>query len=377
MAAHTCRFLLYLIVTFVALPGRAFCVEGALQILLGRSQAVVIGEVTSGSFFGDELNLSLQVDRVLSGEILPGAAVNVHGRSYVNHAGNAVPLPRVRGLWFLGGESNSWELVTIGPVIFLYNYYAVPPGEIAATFKYPKSASLAEQVVLEMASAVTTFGKEDQDEFARAARAFQDFYGIDTPTVRNAYRTLSAAPDAEVKVLGLAGLIQVVPDADLLASVLRDVETLSQTRGFGLVVNAIEGLTTTDSETVRRLGDFVNISSQPRLVYAAACALRAIHTREALPALAKLLDNKDEEIQNLAVGGMAAYAENLPVITADNSVDLSWLTPVGPRRFETSDMGDYLAYGQFRDQSQKQEILSYWRNWWTAAKPQLDLQTPK
>jgi hypothetical protein len=96
---------------------------------------------------------------------------------------------------------------------------------------------------------------------------------------------------------------------------------------------------------------------------AAVRALASIHTQEALPFLATLLNSSDPDEQERAVYGLSAFANGCPIQTNDNAVNMAYLQCDQPTPYRTADT---IANFGFRPGPPDQEaaLVSFWQAWW-------------
>jgi HEAT repeat protein len=97
---------------------------------------------------------------------------------------------------------------------------------------------------------------------------------------------------------------------------------------------------------------------------AAAFALAAIHTQQALPYLAALMTDADPEMRAESVRGFGSFANGLPVPTMAGTPSLSYLQPQPNSAFRTDDTITRHALNiQYIEQNESQ-YLPFWRAWW-------------
>ena len=81
---------------------------------------------------------------------------------------------------------------------------------------------------------------------------------------------------------------------------------------------------------------------------AVAGALSRMHTRQTLPYLAGLMMDRDITLRSLAVGGLASFANNVPIGSHEPAA--------GPWPYRTDDT---IAHSGFDGSD-----VSFWQTWW-------------
>ena len=161
-------------------------------------------------------------------------------------------------------------------------------------------------------------------------------------------------------------------DTGALSQVEQKLDLLATSRSFVLIVNTIMDMRNQDPLVVKTLGRLATSTKPlPRLRWSAAYALRAIHTKDALPYLAKLLDSENPELQALAVSGISSFANNLPVVTAEKVRTMEWMKPQGPPRYPMDGVKEHEAHGQLADPVERAKYVNFWKGWWSAVEPQV------
>lgn len=180
------------------------------------------------------------------------------------------------------------------------------------------------------------------------------------------YTRLASSTSTNQRILGLAGLIR-EGDASALASVEQAAVSFAVFLERGVLLWSIEvDFRATDSVAVSILGRIATtqVPTLPGLRVAAARALSAIRGKEALPYLARLLDDPDSELRIEGVGGLASFAVGLPVQTTANVPSLGYL----PRRdgwpYTNQDTVEHFAMGAQAIKKDEAGYVNYWKSWW-------------
>src|SRR5439155_13110683 len=116
-----------------------------------------------------------------------------------------------------------------------------------------------------------------------------------------------------LRALGLSRMIA-RGDTGALSQGAKEVSVLSKSRWGGVFVSSFSGFRGKDPAAIRELGCITDASDSPiELRRAAAISLRAVHTKEAVPFLVRLLDSPDKDVRNNALHGLNAFVVGLPI----------------------------------------------------------------
>jgi hypothetical protein len=99
---------------------------------------------------------------------------------------------------------------------------------------------------------------------------------------------------------------------------------------------------------------------------AAVRALAAMHTKEALPFLATLLDSADPFEQGQGVFGLGAFANGCPPQTPGNVISMDYIKFKNPSAFKTDDTIAHFAFGgnPAADEPEHVARVAFWKAWW-------------
>jgi hypothetical protein len=347
-------FCLPLTATLIPLPNLAKQVEAA--------DAIVVAKLVRGTTVasGDRItsDLVLHIDRVLKGNPIPGAevAASLEGRNlFFSGVHSSSQTPQVYGIWFLSSTSVLPRLQSIGdpamaPVILPEQ---TPAGDRGNT----PEVSVANEIV----SALRWFANgKVQGEFSTLA---DNFRTLSPATTLPIYRQLAAEQSLDLRAVGIQGLIAAnEPEGPIqLASDWTKLTAANPQIGMPLM-----SYTNEDPSGVRALGS-------PALREHAAYALRAIHTKEALPALAVLLDSKNAIIQSQALSGFCLFVRNAPIVTPQSVPSMSWLQTRQPAPFLNPETERYChPGGTVYPSGDLAAYVNFWKSWWYAHKVEIE-----
>jgi hypothetical protein len=142
---------------------------------------------------------------------------------------------------------------------------------------------------------------------------------------------------------------------------------LSQSADIQPIISALMGYSNdTDSDAVRALGSLaVRESAEGQLRENASYALRVIHTKDAAPALAALLETQDERVRINALSGLCLFVRNAPTVTPQAVVSMSWMQSRKPAPLLNSETQSHCFMGGTPGNSgDLGPYVSFWRAWW-------------
>ena len=366
-------------------PNLAKRIESADAIIVAR---LIRGTtLVSGSQVSSDM--VLRVDRVLKGDLVAGSEIAAHleGRSYFlsENAKQSAIAEQFYGIWFLSSAARPYTVVSrdgnygeihFAPVILPEsapagegggNPAAAVANELAAAFHW-----MAEKFGAELTPQAERNGTPEQRKLGALYRnqfrsLSEDFRTLNESTTLLLYRQFAIDKSAPLRAVGITGLIA-ANDPEGVKRAAADWSELAATADVNPVIASLMSYSNDhDAPAVRALGTLaLRDPAEPGLRESVVYALRAIHTKETLPALAALLDSKDERVRSYALSGLCLFARNAPPVTPQSVPSMSWLQSRQPapllnpetQRFcllggTTGPAGDMDAYANF------------WKSWWT------------
>jgi HEAT repeat protein len=119
--------------------------------------------------------------------------------------------------------------------------------------------------------------------------------------------------------------------------------------------------------SVLDLVQLAEAASTPKDLRAAAVwAISAIHTKEALPFLAGLLNSQDPLEQVRGMFGLGSFANGYPPQTVDNSASMDYLRTDSKLSvaFSTAATKANFVAGGGGTAEQLAPLVAFWRDWW-------------
>ena len=329
----------------------------ALPELAASAQLIVVAELDEVPIPGRDLQL--HVRRVLKGE---GTVSLVRARWPQGLATSDPPQP-LHGVWFLNADGDRWTVLPpIQSVPVLDDLFIrVPAGDLPGPYQYAAGDPVLDKLVQELRAALAG------DEGASSqSRLYEELATVVRPRRTVAYAHIAELGPSHVESCPTVRLIR-----DWAALVTQPLESriaLAQDVPLGM---AAALCTVSDDAAVpalRGVTDALGLGPGS-LQYCVARALRNIHTQAALPELARFLDSPDPEIQYLAVGGFALFANNY--LSGEDTHD-------GPRVRGAWTTDTTLRMDPARPEflAHRQLYLDFWRAWWNCRPCRTDEQPP-
>ncbi|HSB16148.1 MAG TPA: HEAT repeat domain-containing protein, partial [Bryobacteraceae bacterium] len=328
-----------------------------LDFLLRDASAIVVagveGNIVNGTAVGN-----LVIERALRGELRPGSAVQLTwtGRQTVQPMSR--PLHKDRALFFLRKDAGGhWEIVpgTTGNVEFDMLYFLLPSGLKPEEYRAGPGATIEEKVFLELAWAASVGWPPDRGAVYDLLDVFRGH--LNSPAARKTFTQFSRSHVDKVQALDLRALIA-EGDLGALERVASEQDKLMASPfGRAIAEDLRFYFRNAEAAAVRILGPLATSeNTRQEFRIAAATALARVHTRESLQHLAGLLESPDLMLRTLAVGGLAMFANNVPV-NSHHPAPGDW-----PYRTE-----DTIAHSTMDPNTiarNESYYVGFWKNWW-------------
>jgi hypothetical protein len=216
---------------------------------------------------------------------------------------------------------------------------------------------------------VCAYAEKEHDWDADEA-VIQSLRETNTPTMYAALRRLSQSNQPVLRTIGIAGLIQrgdagslLQLEADLKGP-LSGIEHLQNTNCLSDLMAAIEcSYRSADPRAIAVLGRLAGSST--RLRRPSVDALRAIHTKDTLPWLQKILDGANAEEAYAAMWGIAGFATGMPVATIEGVVNFRNMAMDSNAPFYGSGMIKHLPNLEGFKQN-RALYAGFWKHWYAA-----------
>jgi hypothetical protein len=357
------------------------------------SEIIAVARMAGGTSFasGSEISsdIILHVERVLKGDLTPGIEISAHlaGRGYFTapEAKQSSITERLYGIWFLNTDAQSYEVVSrdghygelfAAPVILPENASPEKPGNTPA-----------ESVLNELTAALRSIadkqpgllnpraereGTAEQRTLAGLERGrfrglAEDLRTLDPAMTRQAWRDFAHDSSAALRVLGIQGLIE-ANDPEGIKRADADWDELSAAADVQPIIASLMGYSNdADGSAVSALGSLaLRKPGGAPLRENASYALRAIHTRQAVPALAALLDAEEERVRINALAGLCLFVRNAPTVTPQAVVSMAWMQSRQPAPLLNAETQSYCFMGGIPGRTDNLEpYITFWRAWWS------------
>jgi hypothetical protein len=341
----------------VAGPGGRFPVPG----LAAKADAIVVGAVQSLAT-GATISATITVEQVLKGSILPGSSVFVAWTpeipSTMLPAPSANARPKVgHGIFFLQrNPSGSWSLLPAagGDVgwedVYIRTPLNAPAGvrEVVGATLPPHPTPL-DRVLAEMVTALEAGAAVPYDlvGIARETRS----------TVLTAAFSRFLSKQDRLLTVGLRGSL-VSGDHSAILAARRNYAALSSGRDWAELLQDVRSYyVSTEPHAIQVLGEVATDNTTGMdLRTAAAAALARMHTQQSLPYLAKLLAEDNITLKTMAVGGLAGFANNVPIGSHEPAA--------GQWPYRTDDTIAHSVFDERLVSAREPYYVGFWMAWW-------------
>ena len=338
--------------------------SGADLAALGdSSDAIIVGTASALVQTADLVTFDLSVEGVIKGDVTMTVLHIYHpwSRRGVVITGGRSEQPAamgIRGMWFLKrSPSGGLDVVPAnGSDGAVMNLYLPVAQSLSTRYTVPANATPLDRAVVEFAA-----GAEAEGTGVR--QAVELLKSVKTSSVATVAAVYLTSPNPSFQAAGLAlSVAQNKPNA--LADLARLWPIVRSDPAVVHIVNALrDSFRDGAPNSVRQLASIANEFAELRP--AALNALAWIHTREALPALAALLQSDDPEEQMRGVIGLSAFANGCPIQTPDNVVTMDYLQFKNVSLYKTPETVAHFAFRRGPEE-QERELVAFWRSWWNA-----------
>jgi hypothetical protein len=334
-----------------------------VKVLVDNAGAVVIATILDGTVVAKALTLSLEVQEALKGPLQAGTVVQVNCRLSTEAAAMAATgVDKDRGVFFLRNTNGKWSIVPVTSGFipeFRGAFFVLPLNARPKTFGSDVQPSIHERILAEVAGALET-------RDSRLHGGFVDFMweyrSNPSPAMKALFAQFRSSTNDQLRTIGLRVSVA-NGDDQAFAEFQKGLATQAATVTAQMAEDIQYYFNATDPQSVAKLGRLVTSQSSPAGVRKASLtALARVHTRESLPYLAGFLDNPDAELQSLAVGGLAMFANNVP---AGGHEPAS-----GPWKYRTEETIRYSVMAPTIIKNSP-GVVAFWQSWWTEHRSEL------
>lgn len=359
---------LAVLVTLIGSPTTDCAGSGrySLKMLTDRADVILVADILQGSVSRDQISLTVSAVRVLKGRMQVGSVVTITSVDALRVPANRRAPDDDRGVFFLRSLSmGNWALLPpiSGYLFDVRETYIPVPKRTPLAIPPGIPASVLDRVIAEASANLEDTGPQPPIALDIASQ----YRNHRSPAVKALLNQFRESSNPKLRVQGLRGAI-IDGDEQALANIQQEVSGLSP----GWTATVSEELrnffASTSPRAIAGLGSLVLSSGVSReLRYAAATALARIHTRETLPLLATLLDDPDPALRARAVGGLAMFANNVPVGQYHPSP--------GQWKYRTEATLKNSVMDQ-RVIHANPAVVSFWKAWWNEHRRELETTAP-
>jgi len=340
---------------FVALATAGPASRASVSRLSAAADAIIVGPVQALTVNGT-VSATIVAERVLKGAIMQGTSIPVAWTSAFLQSMPRAPAATGRpstgyGIFFLQrNASGSWSLlpITNGDAVWEETYIhalaSAPQGlRDLVSAGAPPSPSALDNVLVEMLVNVEAGAPVPSEELTAIFRENK------SPVLVAAFTRFLSKQDVNFVCIGLRGSL-LSGDPSVISMIQQRYATLASARTWPALLDEIKRYyVNTAPQTIQTLGQIAaDTSVGADLRTAAAGALVRMHPQQSLPYLAQLLSDKDGTLRTMAVGGLAMFANNVPIGSHGPAA--------GPWPYRTDDT---IAHSGFAEAN-----VSFWQNWW-------------
>jgi hypothetical protein len=328
----------------------------SIKDLKTRSNAAVVAHSARWSIQDSALHVVLTVEKSIFGPLQPNSAVYAAYHPKMPSIKTQVPEELPRGLWFLKQDESGWVITPALPNRFASSrnlFFSLVEGALSE----PHESLSDEQLTIAAARGLLASGMHPFLWNHMLGRE-------DSPAMRRFLWELVGSLDALVHLVGLTQLLN-LGDVDALRS-LKEPRDFTGERDNEALADAVPHaihifFRNPAPEAIQLLGEFSNDATlKADLREAAAMALSAMHTRESLPYLAKLLDDPNPKLRGRGVIGLSFFANGIGVQSPYGGPTMPHLNNPSPSAYRTEQTARYLGF----DAANETEWIAFWKAWW-------------
>lgn len=351
-----------LVMAVLAVEARAN--TGAISIAIEKSEAIVVGYISTWTETDSNVSFDLTVDRVIAG-VIPFTVIHVD-HPWVRQAqrfnlgagqgGTRAFVERLYGVWCLKRPAPStWDILTrggrggdMGDL-----FWSASP-TLPTAYQYSPSAPTEDKVTLEVAAGIAAAGQVPE--------ALLNALGSsNTPAAQSVLSNFLNSPAPRFRAVGLAGLLGRNQPGSIASFValwpsIRD-DNYSRSFALSALRNDFRATDAASTQQLVILAETPSIDPDVRI--AAVRAISSIHTKEALPFLASLLSSADAEEARRGVFGLSSFANGCPPQTPDNVKSMDYLQFKNPSPYRTQE-----TMSAFLSPNDPSSQIAFWQQWW-------------
>jgi hypothetical protein len=330
--------------------------RATISALATQADAIVVGKLAANSSSGT-ITATIDIERMLKGSLKPGNQLVVQWSGPVWSTPDG-RLPDDHGLFFLHQTgSGTWAFlpVMVGDIAWR-DVFIQTPASVPATVRAAAAASMPpnpkplDSVLLELVTAADAGARFSVDLVA-LYRSYR------SPVLEAAFRRFSGGNDPWRIAAGVRGLIS-MGDPSVVHFIQQQHATMSATPFWPSALQELKVYyTSTDPTAIAALGALaVDTKAATDLRNAAAWALARVHTKAALPYLARLLSDPNPGLAAAGVGGLSSFANNVSIGSHEPAS--------GAWKYRTDDTIAYSVFDESLVARRPAYYVGFWKTWW-------------
>ncbi|MGA8581789.1 MAG: HEAT repeat domain-containing protein, partial [Bryobacteraceae bacterium] len=276
----------------------------------------------------------------------------------------------LHGIWFLKHTTTStWDLIpSSGIGGDASSLFWPTPAALPAAYAPAPGASLLDTLMLQAAAGLEAVGVMPQD-----LRGIIETYPPvpPSPAVQAILARWVTLPTPGFREVGVACMLDTgAPGA--VAQLVQLGPSIGEPWASTITTALEQSYRDSTPSSVTQLAQYASAGTTTAAMRKAAIrALAAIHTKEALPFLATLLNSSDPFEQGQGVYGLGAFANGCTPQTPGNVVSMAYLSLKNPSKFKTTDTIANFALGgnPAAGDPVLAQRLTFWQNWWAVNGP--------
>src|SRR6266496_1525538 len=279
----------------------------SISLLADRADVIAVASVETFASSSSAVSVSLRVRRGLKGTADGSLLTAVFTTSNGTVAANGLSVG-TNGLWFLGADgSGGWTILSSweGSLFVADSLVPLPAGDLPVQWRYATSDPLIDRIVNELRAASVSSVDETLN------RVYAAMGTIRVPSVTVAFEHVQRLGPLHEGACPTARAYREWDSTTLSAVEARPGLGTPGSVPSGLVLGVCQVFDPAAVPALARLMD--SGAGDAPLERCVAEALLNIHTEQALPYLARLLDSEDPYLQYLAITGFALFRHDYAI----------------------------------------------------------------
>ena len=337
----------------------------SVRNMIDTADAIAVCTIAQGTVVQGVAVATLVVEKSLRAKLALGTTLTVRWQGPPTYRSQPRPIEKVRGLFFFRKSPVAREMAVLSAmqegVDFERTFYILPAGEAPAHFMPPANASIEDRVFLLLAWAKEVGWPPQLGAVFGLAEMYRK---MPSDITRATFQRMAQSKNPRVAVLGMRAMVD-GSDKNFVETLERDQDRILAMPGSSGILDSLKFYyADTDPASINAMGRMATApTGKPEVRQAAAGALARLHTQASLPFLASLLDSPDAVLRTFAVGGLAMFANNIP-IGSHHPAPGKW-------SYRTEETMARSAMDVKRVADNDAYYVGFWKQWWQAHRVEL------